>query len=367
MIVYALLILTLLATPGVSRAQGLEGLGPPGGLNRVSPEAAKIETELLIHINREYRKEAPPLRVDETLRGFARAQAERVARGQANASELPKLIESRKLAPFGYYFQLIYGENAQQLYAAIKKDRELRQSLSGDFARVGVGGFLAPAEEPFFQVMLLLAKDMDPRAGQPGLSKAQTDPVMDAAANQMRANCYDLELQRNPNFGGQALFEIRIDPTGQVDSAELLKGVEPNRFDPCILAVVYGLRFPEPYGDKPVTLRHPVRFTPPQGGKILGLLTDGQVRSTFARAAPEFRKCYNDRLKQLMGKKLKGRIVLSLDISKQGNVENVDLVDDTTLDLPLQNCVTAIASRLRFPEPKYGGPTTVSFPLDFGL
>ncbi len=359
-------ILSLLLGPCVAHAQGLEGLGPPGGLNKVSPETAKVESELLSHVNTTYRKGKTALRADNTLRGFARAQAERVARGQANAGELPKLIDSRKLAPFGYYFQLIYGESAQQLFAAIKKDRELREALGGEFARVGIGGFFAPAEEPFFQVMLLLAKDRDPRAGQPGLSKSQTDPVMNGAANAMRASCYDLELQRNPNFSGQVLFEIRIGPRGHVDSAKLLRGIDKTRFDPCVLSVVNGLQFPEPYKNIPVTLRHPIRFSPPQGGKVVGLLTDGQVRSTFARAAPEFRKCYNARLKQLMGKKLKGRMLLSVDVSKTGDVTHVDLVDDTTLDIPLQNCVTATAAKLRFPEPKYGGPTTVSFPLDFG-
>ncbi|MEO0811444.1 MAG: TonB family protein [Myxococcota bacterium] len=366
MIIRLALSIAVLTSTFPAYAQGLTGLGPPGGLSKVPPEVTRMENALLGKINTIYRKKTSELRADTKLRGFARAQAERAARGQSKASELPALIESRKLAPFGYYFQFVFGETEAKLLKAIEKDRALAKSLSGEFSRIGIGAFLAPAETPFFQVMLLLAKDLDPRAGQPGLSKAQTDPVMNQAAKTMKDSCYDLALRKNPNLRGQVLFELRIGPRGHVDSAKLLRGVEADQFDPCVLSVVQTLRFPEPYKGVPVTLRHPIQFNPPQGTKIVGLLTDGQVRSTFARVAPNFRKCLNDRLEQLMSKKLKGRIELEVDVSKTGNVTKVKIVDDTTLDEPLQRCVTSLVEKLRFPEPKYGGPTTVRFPIDFG-
>ncbi|MEM6730772.1 MAG: AgmX/PglI C-terminal domain-containing protein [Myxococcota bacterium] len=359
-------LVTLCASTGV-RAQGLKGLGPPGGLKSVTPpEVLSLETALLGSINTRYRKKMSSLRNDERLRGFSRAQAQRAAKGEVRADAVPGLIKSRNLAPFGFYYQFVFGADEAEVLKAVRKDRGLSKALGEDYARIGIGAFLAPAEKPFFQVMFLLAKDIDPRAGQPGLSKAQTDPVMDAATESMRRDCYDLELQDNPNFKGQALFEVRIGAAGTVEEAKLLRGVEEDRFDPCILALVNQLTFPKPYKGIPVTLRHPVRFRPPQGDKILGKLSDGQVRSTFARAGLEFRGCYNRRLEKLKGKKLKGRLELSVDVSKTGKVASVDIVKDTTLDLKLQNCVTAIVLKLRFPEPKFGGPVNVSFPLDFG-
>ncbi|MEO1174315.1 MAG: TonB family protein, partial [Myxococcota bacterium] len=282
------------------------------------------------------------------------------------ADDIPDLVESRKLAPFGYYFQFAVGADRRSILAAIRKDRELSKAISADYARIGIGAFFAQADKPFYQVLLLLAKDIDPRAGQPGLSKAETDPVMEQAVEQMKAECYDPKLKENPNFKGQALFELVIDGDGAVATQTLLRGLRNELFDGCLLNVVSGLRFPKPYKGVPVTLRHPVLFKPPQGDRIVGKLSDGQIRATFASAALDFRKCYNARTEKLKGRKLSGRIQVSVAVTPAGNVSSVKVVENSTKDGTLQSCVVSRINKLRFPQPKYGGPVTIDFPLDFG-
>ncbi|MEM6532732.1 MAG: TonB family protein [Myxococcota bacterium] len=360
------ILLGLLALSSSASAQGLKGLGPPGGLSDATPEVLALEIGVLADLNAQFRKGKAALRMDEKLRGFARANAGRAARGELKADAIPGLIESRRLAPFGFYFQFVFGANRRELIAAVRKDRELSRSVAGDFKRVGVGAFYAPAEKPFYQVMLFLAKDIDPRAGQPGLSKAETDPVMETGVERMKSECYDPKLADNPNFKGRALFELVIDGDGGVATQKLLRGLRDELFDGCLLNVVAELRFPKPYKGVPVTLRHPVVFRPPQGDEVIGKLNDGQVRATFAGAALDFRKCYNARTEKLKGRKLKGTILVSVDVTPKGNVSAVDVVENSTRDNPLEDCVVTRIKKLRFPQPKFGGPVTVDFPLDFG-
>ena len=296
-----------------------------------------------------------------------RVTGERLAASvQVQSTEEKDRIKKQSIAPHGYHFQFLAGPTEKSVVDAVRRDRALTDALEGDFARIGVGAFLAPADKPFFQVMILLAKDIDPRAGKPGLTVAQTDAVMKRGVQNMEQRCYQEQLERDPNFGGQALFEFLIGAEGAVKEVKLLRPLGDDNFQLCLLGVARKLKFPEPYKGVPVTLRHPVRFQPAQGKKVVGKLSDGQIRATFARAAADFRACYRQRLEARSRKELAGQVLLSLDITPAGSVSAIDVVDNTTLDKRLEACVVERVKTLRFPEPKYGGPVNVTFPLEFG-
>ena len=73
-----------------------------------------------------------------------------------------------------------------------------RAFISGDFSKVGIGAFWVPVAEPYFQIGVILARVPDPRGGQPGLSRSETDPVMHRALPRI-TECYDKALKtRDP-------------------------------------------------------------------------------------------------------------------------------------------------------------------------
>lgn len=325
-----------------------------------------LEDTILTRINREFRRTKSPLVSDPRLKNFARRYATLAAQGQITSEIIPQRLHARRLGRFGYHFQFVAGTHEREILDAIRRNKTLMDYIRRDFARAGVGVFHAPAEPPFFQVMIILAKDPDPRTQQPGLTTLQTDKVMSAASVEMRDRCYQEVLERDPNFSGHALLELTINNEGTVGDVKLLNTLGDDVMDRCIQEVVGKLTFPKPSNALPVTLRHPMRFTPPQGQPVVGKLTDGQIRATFARSAAEFRDCHQRRLQALGRSQLNGRITLALKVDSTGRVREAGATENTTFDEALRQCVVTHARTLRFPEPQYGGSVEVVFPLDFG-
>lgn len=340
------------------------GAAPRGLMLGADPKTLAFETQVLGELN-QVRAAAslPPLTMDERLRQFARKYAEHAAKGEPQAGTVNDAIKQQGLAPHGYRTQFSYGATAKRLMDELRKDRAAMTSVQGEFARVGVGAFWVPVEQPYFQVMLLLAADQDPRAGQPGLSPEQTNPVMNAAAERLRSQCYEAALKDDPNLKGEVLFQIVIGAQGKVDSAKLLKKLGSASFDDCGLRLVQGLTFPVPYKGKPVTLNHPMRFTPPQGDRVIGKLTVAQIDTTFRQASTDLRACYDARLKLKPG--LAGTLTLALVVEPTGAVRSVEIKEDTLRDEQVGACVLARSKRLVFPAPKHGGEVDVTFPIKF--
>jgi TonB family protein len=353
----------LLARP--TFAAGLEGLGPPGQLKGPSGAVKKAEASVLNSLQKMRKKGQAPLKSTTLLAAFARENARKAATGETDGAAIPKLIEKRRLAPFGYIFRFAAGKNAREVAAVLRKDKAFREALRGEFSNVGIGVFEVPTEEPYLQTMVLLTKNIDPKAGQPGLSRADTDPVMRRAAETIRRDCYETQLKKNPNLRGDILAELVIGATGAVTSATLRKKLGVELFDVCALAKLNQLRFPKPYKAKPVTLRSPFRFTPPHGEKVIGVLEPTRIRATFATKASEFRACQEKRRKELAGKKLRGKILLDITVSPTGNIKSLDVKTDSVGDSQLSQCALDIVRGLQFPAPKFGGDASFEFPLSF--
>lgn len=356
-------ILALTSSTTVA-AQGL-GLGSRKTAGtQADAKTLRFELALLEAINAlRAKKKLPVLKMDDELRAAARQQAEYGATGDPKAKTLDARIKAGKLAPHGYRLQYAFGSKAARVVRDLKKEAGAIANLSHEFARMGVGAFWVPADDPYFQIAILVALEPDPMAGKTGLTKAQTDPVMKQAAEQINELCYEKALKRDPNLRGNLIFQIVIGAGGNVDDVRLLSKTESASFNACAVRQVQAQRFPAPYKDRPVTLNHPMKLTPPQGDRRVGILSSSQVASAFATARGDLKACYDARIEEKPS--LSGSIVLSLVVAADGAIAHLDVADDELEDEPLRICLLDRAKRIRFPPPKYGGAAEVRFPLRF--
>jgi TonB family protein len=339
-------------------------LGSRRGLGDTDPKAVKLELELFKGIG-ELRKRwsLAALRMDERLRLLARQQAEYGARGDPAAKTFEARLKAEKLVSHGYRVQYVYGLRAGKILADLCKAPEAEQALKEELARIGIGAFWVPDDPPFFQVTVVVARDPDPMAGKPGLSRAQTDPVMKTAAGTIKTLCYESALDRNPNLAGNLIFQLVIAGDGRVETVKLLSKTGTEAFDRCALGVVQQLTFPQPYKGKPVTLNHPMRFVPPQGAKRIGRLTPAQVKQVFRQTQHNFKSCYEARYQE--NPRLAGMLLLTMTVAPDGALKEVAITKDEIGDPPLADCVLSYVRKLIFPAPEYGGEAEVSFPLRF--
>jgi len=343
-------IIILVLTCASSAQAAKLGLG--GGLGKVDAKVAKVEMDLLRAVNNlRKKKKLDPLRMDDALRTLVRQQAELGARGDPAAKTFDMRVKTRKLAPHGYRVQYVFGKRAKDAFTNIKKVPEALEALYTEYGRIGIGAFLVPEDKPYYQVAIIVAAEPDPMAGKPGLTREQTDPPMKQAAATIKTVCYDDELRNDPNLSGNLVFQIVIGDKGQVASAKLLSGTEMRRFNDCALRVVSELTFPAPYKGKPVTLNHPMRFVPPQGAKRIGRLTPAQVANVFRMTQHNFKRCYDDRVKEKPG--LRGKMQVALTINADGSLKEVQVAKDGPNDPELTKCVLGLQ---RSPDPdKFSG------------
>lgn len=339
------------------------GLGAASGLLKVDPKVVAVETALLELVNElRQKKNRAPMVMSARLRALMRTESVMAANGDPMAAKIHERIKAQGMAPYGYMVQAAYGSTAQELFTSVKKDKNMTQAMVEEYATAGIGAFWVPAEPPYFQVTVLIAQEPDPMAGKPGLAKSQTDPVMNAAMPSVK-QCYDRALERNPNLSGNMMVKIVIGAGGKVTEAETRQSFGDVELDVCVLTLVRALEFPAPYKDKPVTLHHPFKLTPPQGSRRLGVLSDTQLNGVFSRARPAFRRCYDHRLEEKP--KLAGSLTLTLTVLPTGATTQVRISADDIHDEVLTACILELAKELRFPQPKFEGEVDVTYPLSF--
>ncbi|HSI04152.1 MAG: AgmX/PglI C-terminal domain-containing protein [Myxococcota bacterium] len=347
---HAFLCLAVIAAPPVA-PKGLDAGG--GNVFKTAAFEAKVLEQLNVGRGTDAKK--PTFTADDGLRNFARRYAQLAATQQAAAQQIETDLKQQKLAPRGYRYQYAAGNDPVAIVKQIKIDFDLP-------AKAGIGAYLVPAKEPYYQVLVLLVLEPDPMEGKVGLTPAQTDPVMKQAAERIKSNCYDLALKRNPNLMGELVLQVVIADKGEVKEVKTLQGLEAE-FDTCAAIQVRSLRFPEPYKGKPVTLNHPMRFTPPQGEKFIGWLSQAQIDATFGSASQDFRACYDKERKQKPS--LAGTLGLSIDVNAGGGVDNVVVTSNETGSATLSGCVVKRAYDLHFPPPRYNAGLTLTYPLRF--
>ncbi|OGR12042.1 MAG: hypothetical protein A2341_06890 [Deltaproteobacteria bacterium RIFOXYB12_FULL_58_9] len=355
-----ILIAAAMTATGSLAVARLGGLGA----KNADPKAVKVEMEILAALNKMRKtKSLEPLRMDEQLQAMLREQSERGARGDPAAKTFELRIKTQKLAPHGYRLQYLAGTHSNELLGEIGKDADTQKALALEYADIAIGAFFVPDDPPFFQVAVMVVQKPDPMAGKTGLSPEQTDPVMKEAATTIKKLCYDTALRNNPNLTGNLIFRVVIGGKGNVEKAELISKTGMDVFDACALNAVREFQFPAPYKGKPVTLNHPMRFVPPQGGKTIGRLSPGQVSRVFHTKEQEFKNCYDER--QKVKAKLGGTFLLVLTVLPSGKLKSVDVTTDELGDTLLRKCLLGHVNELVFPEPEFGGEATIEFPLKF--
>lgn len=353
------------APPPLPKPGGLGGLGAPGGLGvgKIDPRVAAFENEILRLLN-QARKQAgvASLAPDERLRLFGRAESELAVRTSFDLKGTDERLKQQGLAAAAHRFQFAYGTEARAVAADLLGRPDLKAAVLSDYERAGIGAFWVPADKPFFQLLVVLVRDPDPMAGKPGLSPAETDPVVNAAEPRIRT-CYNAALGKDPNLHGDLLFQVVIGGTGAVESARLLKSLAAEGFDDCALTVIRALVFPAPYKGKPVTLTQPMRFTPPQGDKRIGRLSPAQIAAGFGLAQADFRACYEARAaeKPTLG----GIIALAVTVVPDGAVANASIVQDEPGDAGLLDCVVKRVMQLRFAKPEFDAPVELTYRVTF--
>jgi hypothetical protein len=362
------LVSALLCLPSLAFGQAptKAGLGGPiKGLSMTDPKTVKFEMDLLAAVN-ELRKAAKlePLAMDDKLRVLTRQHAEGVAKGERAANALEEIIKTQKLAPNGFRIQYVAGTKPKEILKEIDKDKTATGSLKQEFARIAIGAFWVPEDKaPYFQAGIVVVTELDPMAGKPGLTLAETNKVMNEAASTINTLCYETALRANPNFGGSLVFQLVIGAKGRVDTVKLNVKTNNDRFDDCATDVAKGLVFPAPYKGKPVTLNHPLRFVPPHGDKKVGRLAEGHISRVFRLAEPNIKGCYDERIKTKAG--LKGTISLYLLVGVDGGIKSLVVEHDEIGDAELTTCVTTQVQKLMFPAPEFGGEAEVRFPIRF--
>ena len=333
------------------------GLGLP---TDSSPRALQAEQAVrtLVHQTRKAKK-LKPLTRDATLEAFARNAARRALLGEISAPQIHKEIQNDRVAPGGYYLLFGTGPSAKRIPKKMRTVADNLRAMRGNYHRVGVGAY---AQGKFIQVLVLLARSVDPKDNRPGLTTAQTDSVM-SKANGRFLSCYNRALNEDPNLHGQIVMRLVIDGRGRVKDARLLKELADKTFSKCAVAVASQLQFPKPYKGKDVTLNHSIQFSADHGNRHMGKLTRGQVRNTFMSAESAYYDCYDERLSH--NPFLKGVIEIAATVTPDGVPKQVHSVRDELNDPTLTGCVIGVTSRLRFPKPQFGGDVDVQFPLRF--
>jgi len=335
------------------------------GLSLANPKAAKLEMDLLAAINAQRAKaKLDPFTMDEKLRLQMRQHVEGLVSGTREPQALDAIIKAQALAPNGYQTQYVTGLVAAPLMKALTEDKAMASAMALELGHVGIGAFYVDqGKDSTCQVGVLVVRDLDPMAGKPGLSVADTNRVMDQAALTIKSLCYDSALRQNPNFNGSLVFQLVIGDRGQVTSAKLNAKTGNDTFDACALKIARELIFPAPYKGKPVTLNHPMKFIPPTAGKVVGRLSEGHISRVFRAAEPGMRACYDALVKSKP--KLRGELGWYLVVAPSGQIKTLTLEKNEPNDLALTRCVQAEIEKLEFPEPEFGGEVEIRFPIRF--
>ena len=88
------------------------------------------------------------------------------------------------------------------------------------------------------------------------------------------------------------------------------------------------------------------------------------VRKVIKNNLPLFQKCYADELKN--DPKIKGKVVLSWDISDTGEVKTATIKSSALKNKTAEECIVATVKALKFPEAPQGTFANINFPFVFG-
>ncbi len=113
--------------------------------------------------------------------------------------------------------------------------------------------------------------------------------------------------------------------------------------------------------DGPVGILH----TGNGGGDVdEGGLSSGAINAVIKESKREIRDCYARELAKHPG--LNGKVVVSFEIAKTGNVTKAEVGRGTSLtNAKVTSCITGVVKKLKFPQPEGAGIARVTYPFLF--
>lgn len=354
-----LIVLTATAAPQRPTPGGLAGLDSGGPEHKQA--AATLEAELLRRINaRRTQRSRSPLSANNDLRAFARKTARDAATGDTAIKTLNNRLDAAAGPNARHHFIHAYGRTAGAVLENLLKRSQSRRILLSRFDEVGIGAFRVPAKKPYYQVGIFLVQRANPDAGKPGLTAAQTDPVMARITQRINRECYAAALQRHRDFKAQLTARIRISGQGAIKTLEWLTKSKDALFNRCAGRLVRTAKFPRPRAGKPVTLIHPMRFRTNESKKPA--LDPSDIRDALGVARTDLRACYE---KHRNNPNTAGALEVRLTVKADGRVAAVQILEDTLGIEALRTCVRQRLRQVQFPRPSPSGTTQFVYPLRF--
>jgi hypothetical protein len=94
---------------------------------------------------------------------------------------------------------------------------------------------------------------------------------------------------------------------------------------------------------------------------LLGNIPQDDVERVLERKNDAIAECYQQALDVL--EQIEGSVVLELDVGADGSVAKAYLRDGSLGSAGTEECIIALAKRLRFPKPSGGSHASISYPL----
>ena len=101
----------------------------------------------------------------------------------------------------------------------------------------------------------------------------------------------------------------------------------------------------------------------PDAGQPAGTLTKEEVQKVVNRHQNEVKSCFEQALR--LKPNLEGKVAVMFNISAAGDVTEAMIDSDTLQDANTTACMLTVVRTWKFPEPKGGGPVTVTYPWVF--
>ena len=96
---------------------------------------------------------------------------------------------------------------------------------------------------------------------------------------------------------------------------------------------------------------------------LQGKLTQQEIGDILSRNAAYFNDCYT--IGAGKGQEFRGTVTVKATIGPSGSVTVADVIKSTAKNAKVDACVVTAFKKIKFPAPKDGGTSVITFPMEF--
>jgi TonB family protein len=96
---------------------------------------------------------------------------------------------------------------------------------------------------------------------------------------------------------------------------------------------------------------------------LQGKLTQQEIADILSRNAAYFNDCYT--IGAGKGQEFRGTVTVKATIGPSGSVTVADVIKSTAKNAKVDACVVTAFKKIKFPAPKDGGTSVITFPMEF--